>query len=726
MKCGKNKNKEIFVKQDSCIGWDHSSSTSEFSPFAAFGCSQSSQQDKNTTSRPSTSSMKHTTISFSAPAASPDNVSHVVLLPKNVNKRKRKMLPCPRCDFTFRSVASRDEHLVIHSLEDDFNRIHGIVSNSNHADFDDFVQPKSPHPTPLPKKSKSLVVNEPASTSLTHQAHSAAPDSAASSSLVCDFCDKRGFPSRKALRYHYFRIHGQPMRKIVCPEQGCQASFVSKQWTSMKGSLIKHLRFVHRVSIATCLFQCDICHTSFSGKPKEHSCFTSDDQPIVLAIQQELQCPHCHATPHSAIQAQEALEKENKSLGVPCIRHSTRLVSEASQILAPPVADVPLIDAAPPPSEHEDEPLFHFAPIFQDILACDPSHDCAQLLSDAYCQLITEASSLALPNQSVPVPFSQARPLNIEDPQQCQRLYKRNRRRAIREIQKNVGERCSIPPNDVAAYFSAIWRTSTSDSGFYSAPSSEREEVLNLPLSVAEVLTAFRSCENTAPGPDRLTYNHWRSIDPRATILTRLFNCCLHIRLIPDEWKQSTTILLPKAGDPSSLTNWRPIALGNTAYKAIQGDAAEHRVLAFADDLVLLADSADQLQAQLNHVNDLLHRISLSLNPAKCKSLHICAGVPAGVRNTSFSINGLPIPAMAEFDHARFLGKPVGFNACPDYSTINDMSELGMNILCSALAPWQRLDALKAFFFPATQFAMRTGQFKKLTGKRSTEWLGKR
>ncbi|GIX68895.1 reverse transcriptase domain-containing protein, partial [Caerostris darwini] len=39
-----------------------------------------------------------------------------------------------------------------------------------------------------------------------------------------------------------------------------------------------------------------------------------------------------------------------------------------------------------------------------------------------------------------------------------------------------------------------------------------------------------------------------------------------------------------------------------------------------------------------------------------------------------------------------------------------------MNILCSALAPWQRIDALKAFFFPATQFAMRTGQFKK------TDW----
>ncbi|GIX68893.1 retrovirus-related Pol polyprotein from type-1 retrotransposable element R2 [Caerostris darwini] len=796
----------------------------------------------------------------------PDETEHVVLLPvKPSSKKKRKVLPCPRCDFTFHTVKSRDEHLVVHSLEDEFNPLHGIVSSSNNADFDDFVLPKSPHPQSLPKQSKSLAVQDLATTSSTLQAQSSAPATAASLPLICDFCDKRGFPSRKALKYHLFRLHGQPMRKksqqqasssslqahsmtppagpihpassvqrldaqismslpiqgkVVCPEQGCEASFVSKQWTSMKGSLIKHLRFVHRVSIATCLFQCDICRTSFSGKPREHSCFTSDDHPIVIDVKQELQCPQCEASfssalglqNHSKAHLRQTALSQVTPLHIPASRRRKRskrktrasssplsdtaqdCVTEVSQLLAPPVADVPLVDAAPPPSEHEDAPLFHFSQIFQDILTCDPSHDCARLLSDAYCQLVTEASSIALPKQSVPVPFSQAQPLNIEDPQQCQRLYKRNRRRAIREIQKTAGERCSISPNAVAEFFSAIWQPSPSDSRFYSAPSSEREEVLNLPLSVAEVMIAFRSCENTAPGPDRLTYNHWRSVDPRATILTRLFNCCLHVRLIPEEWTQSTTILIPKAGDPSSLANWRPIALGNTAYKlfmkcltarlqnwcqkfdvlspcqkgftpfdrvlehnfvlqrriekarsskshlcvafldisnafgslphsairdclqaigvgdtflhlvleayssiltadtrtesikiscgvkqgcalsgllfnlcidpvlrAIQGDAAEHRVLAFADDLVLLADSADQLQANLHRVNDLLHQISLSLNPAKCKSLHICAGVPAGVRNTSFSINGLPIPAMAEFDHARFLGKPVGF-----------------------------------------------------------------
>ncbi|GIY31147.1 reverse transcriptase domain-containing protein [Caerostris darwini] len=45
--------------------------------------------------------------------------------------------------------------------------------------------------------------------------------------------------------------------------------------------------------------------------------------------------------------------------------------------------------------------------------------------------------------------------------------------------------------------------------------------------------------------------------------------------------------------------------------------------------------------------------------------------------------------------------------------------------MCSPLAPWQRIDALKAFFFSATQFPMRTGQFKKTDWERADKMLRK-
>lgn len=69
--------------------------------------------------------------------------------------------------------------------------------------------------------------------------------------------------------------------------------------------------------------------------------------------------------------------------------------------------------------------------------------------------------------------------------------------------------------------------------------------------------------ENTAPGPDRLQYNHLRSFDTDAKVLTLIYNICLKARKVPSEWKKSTTIFIPKKG----AENWRPIALSSTMYK---------------------------------------------------------------------------------------------------------------------------------------------------------------
>ncbi|GIY89588.1 retrovirus-related Pol polyprotein from type-1 retrotransposable element R2 [Caerostris extrusa] len=446
-------------------------------------------------------------------------------------------------------------------------------------------------------------------------------------------------------------------------------------------------------------------------------------------------------------------------------------VSDVSQILAPPADADSGIDSQQPVNDFEDEPLHHFKQIFADLLECEATADGVHLLSETFAQIVTEARS-GKPSGDQGVP-----------------------ERAMLDSTPVIEE-----------YFGEVWRESSSDSQFFLAEHPERDEVLGTLLSVSEVTSAFKSCENTAPGPDRITYNHWRSLDPRATLLTHVFNCCIHLRAIPLSWKESTTILLPKSGDVTCPTNWRPIALGNTAYKLfmkclaarLQAWCTKHDVLspsqkgftpfdgvmehnfvlqrriekaratkssiclAFLDisnafgslphsairdclaaigvgdtflDLlvaaysncttnilsndastaaisikcgvkqgcplsVLLADTPQQLQDNIDLVFRSLSQLSLFLNPSKCKSIHICGSPPTGVRSSTFYINEVPISRLQEFDFTKFLGKPVGFNACPNYASINDLSQLGMSIMCSALAPWQRIDALKAFFFP--------------------------
>ncbi|GFT09220.1 transposon TX1 uncharacterized 149 kDa protein, partial [Nephila pilipes] len=62
-------------------------------------------------------------------------------------------------------------------------------------------------------------------------------------------------------------------------------------------------------------------------------------------------------------------------------------------------------------------------------------------------------------------------------------------------------------------------------------------------------------------------YKHWREIDPRGIILSKIFNICIKIKKIPPSWKQSSCVLIPKKGDLSITENWRPISLSSTIYK---------------------------------------------------------------------------------------------------------------------------------------------------------------
>jgi hypothetical protein len=64
-----------------------------------------------------------------------------------------------------------------------------------------------------------------------------------------------------------------------------------------------------------------------------------------------------------------------------------------------------------------------------------------------------------------------------------------------------------------------------------------------------------------------------------------------------------------------------------------------------------------------------------------------------------------------EFD--KFFGKPVGFQITRDMKELTRLMETANKILHSKLAPWQRLDALKAFFFPSLNFLMRTVRMQK-------------
>lgn len=148
----------------------------------------------------------------------------------------------------------------------------------------------------------------------------------------------------------------------------------------------------------------------------------------------------------------------------------------------------------------------------------------------------------------------------------------------------------------------------------------------------------------------------------------------------------------------------------------LQGEAADHRVLAFADDLCLIANSPVELQASIDAAHNGLDMLGLRLNAAKCASLHLSGRRPVGVRDTQFMLCGSPLHPLFEGEAATFLGAQVGFNIVPPLSTLAEYIDIGLRIARSKLAPWQRIDALKTFFYPSTVHLQRLGTFSK------TDW----
>ncbi|XP_050420253.1 uncharacterized protein LOC126833140 [Adelges cooleyi] len=504
------------------------------------------------------------------------------------------------------------------------------------------------------------------------------------------------------------------------------------------------------------------------------------------------------------------------------------------------------------PLRPDDTTAIHaHLPCVLEILAAPTTADTWDRFTGLVERITADAKAMAKIPDRPPRTNVRAR-VNVEDAEALQKLYRRNRRKAVRAIVGGDGVRCEIPVEEVEAHFRAVWAGTESDPTIY--PSyDDRRPMPTGGFTAVEVEKRLKKFENTAPGDDGLTYRHWRLIDPRCALLTAIFSVCLKHRRVPGQWKSATTVLIHKKGDVGELGNWRPIALSRTIYKLyagclakrltawlmenhaispgqkgflpadgafehvhtlqrtlerartgradkcvawldvsnafgavphgslveavrasgagdvladiiadiyrgavscvsssdgvtgeipvlsgikqgcplsgllfimaidpvvreLQGQSEEHRVLAFADDLCIIGDSPPELQAAVRTAEEQLGRIALKVNAAKCASLHLSGITPVGARETVFTVAGGQMRTLSEGDAAVFLGVQVGFNIVPPMSTLADITDLGLRIVRSKLAPWQRLDALKTFFYPAATFSQRFSEFKK------TDW----
>jgi retron-type reverse transcriptase len=73
--------------------------------------------------------------------------------------------------------------------------------------------------------------------------------------------------------------------------------------------------------------------------------------------------------------------------------------------------------------------------------------------------------------------------------------------------------------------------------------------------------------------------------------------------------------------------------------KNIQGEGNQLKILAYADNLVILADKPEEMQRRLNEMEHLAERICIKINPTKSFSIHLSGLTPVGTRDARSIIN---------------------------------------------------------------------------------------
>jgi len=96
------------------------------------------------------------------------------------------------------------------------------------------------------------------------------------------------------------------------------------------------------------------------------------------------------------------------------------------------------------------------------------------------------------------------------------------------------------------------------------------------PFSKEEFRQALTKCNNSlAPGPDKLMWQHLKTILKQNTCLAQIINitnACIHLEHWPSHFKQSSTIIIPKPNKQTydNSKSFCPIVLLNTLGKLIE------------------------------------------------------------------------------------------------------------------------------------------------------------
>lgn len=402
------------------------------------------------------------------------------------------------------------------------------------------------------------------------------------------------------------------LNTIKCPMDGCDLEYGGENFTSAKASIIRHIEGIHHKKVKRVQRWCTFCQVSIHRNITHHGCFKFTDY-FVKDKELKYKCKKCNFSCPSSSGISSHFRKHKREATIDFHRKAPPPPDSYSSQTPRAFNNYPTEENTPLSSQQrstqstdvdinrlsqvednndaefmiesadrEDGPDDHFpntrlphpdAPnpstdfidkfsTLNSEFSADKWNDFEECL-DKYIQFSQEYVKIKKPKNNSQ---NSSNKIDIKDPSSVQRLYRRNRRRAAREILNGSSSACNVSHAKLKEKFYDE-NNIPFDESIYTPGTSLPEPPDYAPITASEVRNKIKKCENTAPGHDRLTYNHWKGVDPDCRALAQIFNICMKAKKIPSSWKTSTTIFIPKDGDPNEAENWRPIALSCTLYK---------------------------------------------------------------------------------------------------------------------------------------------------------------
>ncbi|GBN18188.1 hypothetical protein AVEN_36763-1, partial [Araneus ventricosus] len=315
----------------------------------------------------------------------------------------------------------------------------------------------------------------------------------------------------------------------LCTEQNCIFDSKGKTWSSNKCSLLRHLRSAHHLSNLTSIHWCATCAQKIK-KPKKHPCLAQGVM-LKLPFDSEYKCQECdekfttdlglrnHVSAHKKTTAlcnsvQRVIprmgtrkwKKKKTNSATTSSEPPDEAITDPTCVLAPPPTQSDSTQPPPPDDEQPPGPLSIYIDHLQDLLNQDPTEEFFQMFTETVEMAMTDIKNLSFQSASAFTDQShgkssvvdhpkadnpsgkkpEKREINIIDPQACQSLYNRNRKRCVREICSGPPTRCMIPVETVKDFYRSAWDSVPPPIPDLPITTEERTPLLENIISISE------------------------------------------------------------------------------------------------------------------------------------------------------------------------------------------------------------------------------------------------